>query len=333
MNKKLCIMIFALLLVACSQGGDNVVRQSSRDNVVDISGDLKTISVPDSVLISNSNEIFIIDKYLAVTDGNSRDRLVHFFDAQSLQFVNSAIWWGDGPSEINVIGTLAYLKPDNSVLVWNNGKYQIYKFSLESLLHDSDWTAEEEIPMSRSSFPIELVMISDTEAMVTLIKPSSPTKYNMVLARYNIITGESQEYGYAPDKERQRITIDASADKNLCAVAYRRKDLLILTDLEGNKLKEVRGPMWGQENRMDLETFGYVVITKNHIVASYVGNGGANEPGNWPEKLEVFSLDGEYERTLNVGHPIRRMCYDDVTGRIFLSLDDDPQFVYYDFDE
>lgn len=333
--KDLFLCAMSLLFTACSGGaGSKVIHQSSRDNIVDISGDLKPFPLPDSIMISNSNSIMMIGKYFVINDYNNYspiDNWLYFFDSQTMRFVNSAIKFGEGPNEIAVLGTVSYVPAENSLLVADNARYVIYKYDLAQLLA-SPKTCEpiETYDMNESAILSNLIPIDADEGMTALVKPITYQTYNLVLARYNYKTGEYHEYEIHPEIKGLRFIYDVSVEKNLCAVANTKYDLLTLTDLDGNILKDIEGPMWGTEKRVKPQTYSDVMITRNHIVAPFSGDKWASGKVS---QLLVFTLDGEYVETLDVGSEVKRTCYDESTGRIYMSLDDDPQFVYYELEE
>ena len=103
---------------------------------------------------------------------------------------------------------------------------------------------------------------------------------------------------------------------------FRIVDLMNISDLDGNVQCYIYGPDWGQQG---LETFEDIMITPNHILSTYSG-------GLWgrgrTEKIHVFDLKGNYQKTLNLGYNILDCNYDKTQHRLYMVFNDEIQFGY-----
>ena len=69
------------------------------------------------------------------------------------------------------------------------------------------------------------------------------------------------------------------------------------------------------------------------IVTAYSGKHRQEKDGFTASLLLVFDLEGNYLKTLDVGRPVVRLCYDDHNKRLLLSMNDEMQFGYLPLDE
>ena len=76
-----------------------------------------------------------------------------------------------------------------------------------------------------------------------------------------------------------------------------------------------------------MNTFGDVMITPNHILATYSGDKWANAEKH---KIHVFDLKGNYQQTLDIGYKMRQCTYDKAHHRLFMVFNDEIQFGYLD---
>lgn len=325
------IILSSLLLSSCTQG-EGIIMQTSRDNVVDISDDLYPLELPDSVLINSYADIDSQDGYVSVTDLRTIGNYLYIFDARTTAYLTSTIRFGDGPGEVSRMDAPAYCKDDNCLYVPDYGKDKLFRYAMDSLLSTDNSAPLDEYSLTHGDWLTDFEMLDSVNALGIMIEVfDDEDHYTCVLANYNIETGKHVDHVFHPEIKMNRLTMGISKKLNLCVVASRTYDFLILTDLEGNFIKEIRGPLWGKEKRLEPSTYTCVTITERHIIASFSGKTWGD--GDDPTRLEIFTIDGEYVETLDVGHPISDICYNEATGRLFLSLNDDPQFVFYDFDE
>lgn len=71
------------------------------------------------------------------------------------------------------------------------------------------------------------------------------------------------------------------------------------------------------------------MFCNDKIIASYSG-GDSRTNAYRPTRFLVFSLDGDYLKTLDVGFRIVDFCYDNNNNRIIMNFNDEIQFGYLD---
>lgn len=65
------------------------------------------------------------------------------------------------------------------------------------------------------------------------------------------------------------------------------------------------------------------------VIAAY--SGGDNQTDDYyPTKFNVFDLEGNYLKTIDVGYKILRYCYDHENNRLIICFNDDIQYGYLD---
>lgn len=97
-------------------------------------------------------------------------------------------------------------------------------------------------------------------------------------------------------------------------------------DLNGNLKYNVYGPNW--DARGDRKHhYSTPLFYKDKIIALYSG-GDYQGKGYAPTGFHVFSLNGEYVKTINVGYRILNFCYDKDNDRLVFCFDDEIQFGY-----
>lgn len=327
---KLCFIYLAFLLVSCTQGGIKIADQTSWNKTTDISDSLHVMPIPDSLSFPAYNKLFSMRNNVIIRNAKSVEDIIFFFDAKTLKYEGSALHFGEGPDEIVSLGNIAYNGSGNELVALDHGRQKVLMYNLDELLSGNN-TPERSFELHKEGYPREFCMLDSCTSLGTMVVPKGASKYSQVLAHYDFRTGRHVDFPSHEEISNQRITLDVSLERGMCAVANTKYDYFILTDLDGKAKVEIHGPLWGKEKRLKPRTYGEIAITKSHIVVSYSGKTWGKDDN--PDQLEIFSLDGEYERTLSVGHPINNFCYNEEAGRLFFSLDDDPQFVYYDFEE
>ncbi len=108
---------------------------------------------------------------------------------------------------------------------------------------------------------------------------------------------------------------------------YHNHDLMTILDLEGNLRCNVYGSNWKNGDIVQIYNFGDVFFRGNQIIASYSGEEMRAEDRS-PTKLLIFSTNGDYIKTLDIGHRIIDLCYDEQNDRIIFVFNDMIQFGY-----
>lgn len=103
--------------------------------------------------------------------------------------------------------------------------------------------------------------------------------------------------------------------------------MISLYNLNGELQCNVYGPNWDEKGD-EKAHFKDVTICDDKIVASYIGEDWNNNNG--ARMLQIFSITGDYLKTLNIDRKINYFCYDEDDKRIIMNLDSEYQFAYID---
>lgn len=136
-----------------------------------------------------------------------------------------------------------------------------------------------------------------------------------------------------PEIKKKRADCIVSTEHGIYVDVYSRDDLLTICDLDGNLKYNVYGPEWRHGEWNDVYRHIDGVFCGDKIVTAYSGKHRQEKDGFTASLLLVFDLEGNYLKTLDVGRPVVRLCYDDRNQRLLLSMNDEMQFGYLPLDE
>ncbi len=151
--------------------------------------------------------------------------------------------------------------------------------------------------------------------------------FKATVAKINFNTGsvESMKYEH-PDIKRPRIDYAASLEQQIYVMCYSHHNLMSICDLNGNLKYNIYGKDWSTKVSNEKLFYGKVVVCKNKIVASYFAGDKfytRDDNSTWvnyPDKLLVFDIDGNYLKTLNLGVQIYGINYDKDNDRLIFDL-------------
>lgn len=330
MYKVICRLLLILFCWSCSSDSITEKHQSERNNIINVQDQIKEISV-ENVLVSNFALVRIIDKYLFIIDYKSANELIHIFSKNDFKYIASTGLKGQGPGEITNIGHIAEDKMKHKFYVSDHGKNKIFSFDLDSAITDPAYLPVDKTKMGEKVFPDKYVYITDTLSIGIAIQRLENNDYLPVISKFNMQTGEitPMHYSINPRVKKKRIFFALSMEYGIYVECYAPHDLMTICDLDGNLKCNVYGPEW-DKNTYGKDYFGSVVICKDRIVALYSGERAFTKERktNLPTKFIIFDLDGNYLKTLDTGHKIANVCYDESNHRILMNMDDEMQFAY-----
>ncbi len=337
MKKKhiLCILLSVLSLYSCTTKNENSIADKHYkkwDKVVNIKDKVKKIQIDDT-FIGNRIRLYIYDNYLFIVDYNSYDQMIHAFDKNTYAYINSFVNRGQGPNEIVNIGSLAWNNEKRELYVTDFGQYKILAYEPDKALRDSTYTPSLKAKMQKATFPDNYQYVNDTLTYGTFIIPTSVSTFNQTSGRWNMKTGEvTPVKDTHPEIKIRRLELSASIEHNLLVETYANYDLIRLYDLDGKLKCNIYGPAWNPKHSPG-HYFTESFIHKDKIIVEYDGD-------NWredinPSVLHVFTLEGDYIKTLETGVNAGAFCYDKDNGRLLFCIYDDEEnrFAYIDLDK
>ena len=325
MKKTGFLIVLMALICACSPQDEKEKYQSSRSNVAEVKRQVKEIDTGD-VLIGNHSRMYLSSKHLIIADHQAYDKTIHLFDKNDFHPITSVGTIGQGPREITNLGAICVDEAKNKLYVTDHGKQKIFSYDVDSIITMPDtYIHQTKASFKSNQFPSNPIYINDTLSYGRVIAPTSPNSFDQMIGKWNMMTGELQTIGEKhPEVKNKRSLIDVSVEKGIIVEVYINHDLMNISDLDGNIQCYIYGPDWGQQG---LETFEDVMITPNHILSTYSG-------GPWgrgrTEKIHVFDLKGNYQKTLNIGYNMLDCNYDKTQHRLYMVFDDEIQFGYLD---
>ena len=329
---SLCAGIACVCLLcsaACSRRAQTI-RQKRRDLCVDVRDRIREVPQAGSLMLGSTVRLFAVDDRLLVLDATSNDRLIHIFDVRDLRCLGSRIRRGRGPGEIVIPGDPIVDAPNRRFLLPDHGRLLIYGYDIDSLLADPDYRAGVAMEMQARSFPVSSAFVDERRLIGVIVEPEGSNSFRQRMASWDIASGEIVPMSYEhPKIERRRIGFAVSPKDDLYVEVYRNHDLLTFCSLDGTLKYNVYGPRWNRAPSNAVSYFGKAQFCRDKLVVAYSGGDNRTEERH-PTRLMVFDRSGRYLKTLETGYKICDFCYDEVSGRLFFSLDAEIQLAWMD---
>lgn len=325
MRNWLCLLCI-ISCWGCATKNEVEKHQSVRDNIFNACERVVGIEIED-VLIGGNSCPYILGDYLMIKDYKSFNEQIHLFDKDSFKYLKSTAPVGQGPDEITVIGHIGINEPEHKFYVSDHGKQKIFSYDVDSVLSEPFYSPQVKMEMNKELFPSRYHYINDTLCIGVIIEPTGVSTFKQFTAKWNMKTGEITPLKYNhPDIEKKRICVAVSVEHEMYVECNSRYDLMSIFDLNGNLKYNVYGPNW--DARGDRKHhYSTPLFYKDKIIALYSG-GDYQGKGYAPTGFHVFSLNGEYVKTINVGYRILNFCYDKDNDRLVFCFDDEIQFGY-----
>ena len=330
---KQIIFLFCLILACgCSTSNNQEKHESKRNNIINVHNQVKEIDTGD-VLISESHRAYPFDEYLAIADYKGYEKMIHIFDSKTYNYLASTGDPGQGPGELSNFGDILWNRDTRQMYTSDYSSMTTYAFLMDSVLSNPSYKPEvkREIKKIDGITPSNFVFLNDTLAFAVQFISGENFTWKEFPCRFNFSTGQMKRIDYPyPELKKRRILVAASQEKNRIIVVNKRYDILSVIDFNGNLLYNVFGPDWDIRDN-NRQCFGRPVIFKDKILALYDGRKYSDMKQH--SKVLVFSLDGDYIKTLETGYEIAYLTLDETNRRLILSCNDEIQFGYLDLDE
>lgn len=325
--KEYLYLLLVICCLGCTVNDKKGKYQSTRDNVIGVHELVKELPLGE-LLIGPISRPYICGDYLVIADYRSTDKVVHLLDKNTFAHITSFGQFGPGPSEITRIGGLAWDGDRRNMYITDHGKWSIVSYNLDSVLADSSYVPQVKFKMDKGLFPSNYQYINDTLSFGVFIKPSGPSTFKQIAGKWNIETGEIYPLVYDhPDVKVKRIFLAVSMENSTYVECNNRYDLMSIFNLSGTLKYNIYGPNWDSSGD-GKSHFGGVIFYKDWIIAAYEGEDFKSY--GWPTKFHVFTLDGDYIKTLDIGYRISRFCCDEFNDRLIFCFDDEIQYGYLD---
>jgi hypothetical protein len=322
------------LICSCNtKSGDTEKYQNRRDSYVNVHDKVKEIII-DDVLIGGNNMLCLLNHYLLIGDLEAHNEMIHIFNSDTYQYLGSTAPLGQGPHEVTLLVHIAPNNRDGKFYVTDNGKNIIFSYDIDSVLHTNNYVPVIKTRLTAHLIPVKYQYFSDTLSIGGVYNITSPTTFDEVTSKWNMMTGSIEPMPYKhPSIKRSRIEFAASSKYNIYVEGHCYNDLLTICSLDGNLKYNIYGPKWNSKMSNEKAYIMGTLFCKDKILALY-SNGKEYFQPNWrPTQILVFDLSGDYLKTLDVGYQIQDFRYDENNNRLILSLDDEIQFAYLPLDD
>lgn len=336
--KNLLVIFFLLIFLIISPGckKENSLYEKHPDfskNVIDVSQEVKELKTD---LLLGQSMLKITGNYLLVCDIFSLDEGFHFYNKKTLKYVGSGGRKGQGPGEIisyNNVEIIPNEIDDNTFFVFDYSQITLYKYHIDSLLHNKQYLPYKVIDFRIKSILNNFSVINDSIFIGIGSYTTSNSSFIDGIVKLNINTNTMEEFGYQHPKIKEfggRSThsfFGGSKDKNRYVQGYYNYDLITICDIDGNLVSNVYGTQWKGEKEMKFKNsyFGKIGLYHKYIVVNYTGHNRLvidehkRPSAAFPKKFLIFDLEGNYLKTLDIGEEIRFFCLDEENNRLFLS--------------
>lgn len=327
---KLFLISFIICFISCGTGTDEQnKRQKTRDNVVNAKELTYNIDC-DEVLIGSIARPYIFGKYLMIVDYKSIDKLIHVFDKKNFKWLYSFGDMGQGPNEISSIGTIAWNNDTHEIYVMDNAQRKLLSYNADSLSVNHQHLPSLKLKLSGTTIPDDLYYINDTLSYGSFVKLTE-SSFLQTAGKWNMDNGNIDFIDYVhPADKKKRIAFSVSTKHDRIVECSRRYDLMSLYDTDLKLLCNIYGPNWDEDGDRK-EHFSNVAICGDKIVASYIGEDWQRNDG--AKQLHIFTIDGDYIKTLYLDRKINRLCYDEDNNRLIINFDSDIQFGYLNLNQ
>lgn len=321
MRNRHMITVLSLALAVCSCGK---AGYGTEEKVTDVSEQIEVLDT-DDLLIGNSSDIYVYGSRLYIVDTKATDRILYVFDTESGSYLGSALKPGPSPDEITVPGALSVDAATGEAMIFDYGQNRIVSFNVDSILSVSSYGIRTLRKLDMSGFPDSYVYVNDSTGYGRLIVPDGRHSYSQAVCRYDATTGDIRKFKTSDTVgEGNRSTVAVSPDGKTIVEACRTQDLIVVYDVDGNPVKEIKGDAYLPDADQTMSYYTGAAVTGSHVLAAYAGR--KTNEGFYGNCIKVFDLDGNCVETLDTGIEIRKMVYDPTTDNLYISTPDSIQF-------
>ena len=306
-----------------------------RDNEIDVS-DMIIKFDESPIMIGASAYLATSPNKIYIKDSGSTDKLVNVYDATDGKYLGSFADYGSGPYEIGV-SDLPTVIPANSqhgdrYIMIDHAQHNIFVYDVDSALVFPDYLPQRIRKMDGLEFPSRYKPLNDSTGLSNRIR-LKPDSYdiNQTLVRYNLSTGDISVFTEDDNQPSGLFSFTVVPERNLVAASEPDRDIIWLYDLDGNVKKRIKGPEFTSEPNKQMSYNTLMGCTDKYLLTVYCGKPTREQHNG--NKLIVNDFDGNYIATLNIDEPIIDMKYHAPTGKLYMVLKDDRQFVTLDINK
>jgi hypothetical protein len=341
-EKYIVFFVVLLLFVSCSNEKKNIWITQALNNIETIT-DIKEFT---PYRFYKQPYIYLFDNYLLVYSPLSSDAKVDIYDKRTFKYLISTGVKGEGPGEITAPGPISIDVKNECFWLCDYGKMQMYRFPVDSVFKTKYYkpSFSYKLPLGTGfgefffTHPDTIItnpmQLTGDDAMQVMIKKICIKNQSIVPTNYRI-----------PEKIKSNnyyggwMNLYGAQNCNTMVCTFTFSDLIMFMDKNGNILKAVQGPkglskLDDPNSHVECE-LAYSQVTGNdtYIFALFNGNKqdkSGNMMGSSGRFIRIFSVNGEYIKTLELEDNLANICYDSENKRIIaISNDRENSLIYF----
>ena len=329
---RFCFLFLAFAMVGCgnhSESGE-VIIQSIRNNLIDVSSQVREFS-PDELPMSSSHAYLQVhDNFIIVKDHKAVGKMIHLFNKDTWDYVGSAGDLGQGPGEISNLGSVAIDALSGLLLVTDLGGSRVLSYDIDSIRVLADYTPHVRARFENATIPISYQYLNDTLSYGVIGNANFEKNTMAQMAGiWNMSTGEVITHQHElANLKVFRVSCAYSTEHQTLVECNRYYDLINVFDKDLNLKFRIKGPRWSASGD-NMSHFGDVVWYKDKFIAAYAGYD--YDKHQYVKQCHVISMNGDYVMTLNIGKNIWHLTIDEENGILYFTFADEViQFGYLD---
>lgn len=337
MRKKSFLLQVAIFLVlsfwSCTNRPATEKYQKERDRIVNVYDRVKEIAL-DGHFFNDRSVVIMAGNYLLINDFKSYENQIYLFDKYDFSYITSFAPVGQGPGEIANIGFVYSDDEHRRIYINDHAKQRIFSYDLDSVLANPFYIPEVRLVMNEAEFPSWYCILNDTLSLGEIIRPIGNSDFTKVSAKWEIKKNKiTPMEDLHPEVEKKRYSLAASVKQGLFVECYNYHDLMTIRTIDGDLKYNIYGPLWSNGERTKRRYYRDATFCGDKLIALFYSDKNARSDGSQiSDRFHIFSLNGDYVKTLKLGCKINFFCYDEENNRLILNMDDEIQFGYLDLE-
>lgn len=327
--KKFNIVLLMVTLVIAGCNKDYRTKTFNPDKrIVSFKERIKDIPFSEIVQVGG---IGITDSVIIVEDCSGfNDRVFYLLNKRDFRLIARSLKLGKGPGEISRAGYFNADRMKEKLYLNDHGKNVVWEIPIDSMISNPEYLPSQNLRRNPQLLLQEYYPLNDSIMLGIAMHPLSPSTFEIKTAKWNVKKNTIIEFGYEHTNAQgiYLSTMNLGISLKHCCYfkAHYWIDLLTICNLDGTLKFNIYGPDWGKNDRLgsSIYFFGGVKPYHDFVLAAYVGGNATitdenkREKGNSPSKLLVFTPEGDYIATIDLGINFTKFTVDEENNRIIL---------------
>ncbi len=328
--KKISLTLLLAMLVIAGCNKDNRTKTFNPDKrIVSFKERIKDIPFSEIVQVGG---IEITDSIIIVEDYSGfNDRVFYLLNKNDFQPITKSLKLGKGPGEITRAGFFTTDILKRKLYLNDHGKNVVWEIPLGSMISNPEYLPSQNLRRNPLLLLQEYYPLDDSLMLGIAMHPLSPGTFEIKTVKWDVRKNTIIEFGYEHPEAQgiylSTMSFGVSLKDSCYFKAHYWLDLLTICNLDGTLKFNIYGPDWGKNNKLgsNIYFFGGVKPYHDLVLAAYVGDKATitdenkREKGNSPSKILVFTQEGDYIATIDLGINFTKFAVDEENNRIILS--------------